>query len=71
MNVEQAPLDEVCDQLEHQNLNTLAMFADDNPTTENVARFIFESLTTRLPSDVRVERVNVWESSRSAASYEA
>lgn len=64
----------VLDELDHRYLNKdVSAFADGgaNPTTENLARMIFERLgaSGRLPASVRVERVTVWESPGCSASY--
>jgi 6-pyruvoyltetrahydropterin/6-carboxytetrahydropterin synthase len=57
------------EELDHRYLNDLPAFAEDNPTTENVARWIFGKLDERLPDGVRVERVTTWESENCGASY--
>ena len=64
----------VLDELDHRYLNKdVPAFAEgkDNPTTENLARMIFERLGAvgRLPANVRVERVTVWESPGCSASF--
>ena len=61
---------EVLDQLDHKYLNQLAPFQEVSPSSENIARFLFESLRERLDSEnVKVERINVWESENACASY--
>ncbi|RTZ94486.1 MAG: 6-carboxytetrahydropterin synthase QueD [Deltaproteobacteria bacterium] len=62
--------DEVLDTLDHKNLNELPYFRDQNPSSEVIARYIFESLEKRLEDeDVSVYRVNAWESRDSCAGY--
>jgi len=58
-------------ELDHQYLNELAAFQEANPTTENVARWVFEGLGSRLPSGVEVHKVTAWESDNCGASYMA
>ena len=41
-------LKEVVDQLDHRDLNMFEPFLHINPSSENIARFIFESLKDRL-----------------------
>jgi 6-pyruvoyltetrahydropterin/6-carboxytetrahydropterin synthase len=56
--------------LDHKYLNDLEMFKDISPSSEHIARYLFDELTQTLNSDnVTVERVNVWESDNACASY--
>ena len=57
------------DTLDHRYLNELAPFLEENPTTENVAKWIFEEIQKLLPREVRVLKVTAWESDRCGASY--
>ncbi|MFW5857540.1 MAG: 6-pyruvoyl trahydropterin synthase family protein, partial [Planctomycetota bacterium] len=59
----------VLEQLDHKYLNDIPPFDRDNPTTERLARFVAEQLDRRLPDTVRVQRIQVWESGRSSATY--
>jgi len=61
---------QVLDRLDHTYLNELDAFRELSPSSENIARYLFEDLATRLNNDnVRVEKVNVWESDHACASY--
>ncbi len=63
-------LREVLAELDHRNLNELPAFTRENPSSENLARFIFEKLAARLASyPVKVYRVTVCETDRACASY--
>lgn len=58
------------DELDHKYLNDLEPFRDLSPSSEQIARFIYGRLCKELDDDnVRVERVNVWESEFACASY--
>ena len=59
----------VTDRLDHKYLNELAPFTEDNPTTENVARFITIELGKLLPEGIGVARVTAWESDGCGATY--
>jgi 6-pyruvoyltetrahydropterin/6-carboxytetrahydropterin synthase len=60
----------VLDELDHTFLNDLPAFQRNLPTAENLARYIYSGLNGRLPAPrVRLTRVRVWESERTAASY--
>jgi 6-pyruvoyltetrahydropterin/6-carboxytetrahydropterin synthase len=52
----------VHEQLDHRCINDKI----ENPTAENMARFIFNEMEQRLPG---VARVDVWETPTSRASY--
>jgi 6-pyruvoyltetrahydropterin/6-carboxytetrahydropterin synthase len=61
---------EVLEEIDHKYLNELAAFQDRNPSSENLACYLFERLGAIFNCDgVKVSRVNVWESDTSCASY--
>jgi 6-pyruvoyltetrahydropterin/6-carboxytetrahydropterin synthase len=61
---------EVLAELDHTYLNDLPAFRQQNPSSENLARYLFERLGTALNGEgVMVSRVSVWESDTSCASY--
>lgn len=56
--------------LDHRYLNEIQPFDRTNPSSENLARFIFEGLSKRINrKDLRVKRVKVWESDDACATY--
>jgi len=56
--------------LDHKYLNELAPFRDISPSSENIARYVYSELSSRLNSDnIRVVCVTVWESDVACASY--
>jgi 6-pyruvoyltetrahydropterin/6-carboxytetrahydropterin synthase len=61
---------EVLGEFDHQYLNELPAFSQQNPSSENMARYLFGRLGAVLNGGgVRVSRVSVWESDTSCASY--
>jgi len=62
-------LGEALEQFDHRDLNELDRFKQVNPTTENVARFICDDLSSRLPEGIRVQSVTAWESPRCGVTY--
>jgi len=61
---------EILSSLDHAFLNELDPFQEMNPSSENIARFIFQGLEAKMAGrGVSVVRVNVWESDHSCASY--
>jgi 6-pyruvoyltetrahydropterin/6-carboxytetrahydropterin synthase len=63
-----AVLDQVLIKFDHCFLNETAPFNKINPTAENIARVIFEGMAKKLPKNVKVYEVEVWESETSSAS---
>ncbi|MCL5885176.1 MAG: 6-carboxytetrahydropterin synthase QueD [Deltaproteobacteria bacterium] len=64
-----AALHEVLARLDHGYLNDVPPFDAQNPTSENIARFISEEMEKRIPPPPRVSRVTVWESEDARAEY--
>lgn len=62
-------LEDVMDRLDHKYLNEVEPFDQLNPTTENIAQHICESLACPLPEDIRIGRITCWESEKCAARY--
>jgi len=61
---------EVLAALDHRYLNDLPFFATHNPSSENIARYLFEKLGERLNDQrVKVTRVSAWESKDACATY--
>ncbi len=61
---------ELLEEIDHKYLNELSAFSQQNPSSENLATFLFQRLSAVLNQDgVKVSRVNVWESDTSCASY--
>jgi len=63
-------LNEIIDSLDHKYLNELNLFDDGNPSSENIARYIAETMQAKISvPGVGVSRVGVWESDDSCATY--
>jgi len=64
-------LAEILKGLDHTLLNQHPFFQERNPTSENLAFFIFKELeeALRVYPGVRVKEVTVWESERAGATY--
>lgn len=68
-DVEQAARD-VLEGLDHFHLNELPAFRDVNPSSENIAKFLYTGLSERLNSETaKVSRVKVYETPGAGASY--
>jgi 6-pyruvoyltetrahydropterin/6-carboxytetrahydropterin synthase len=63
-------LKDILDAMDHQHLNDLPFFAGKNPSSENIAHYIYTSLQPKVKKEnVKVLRVKVWESENAAVSY--
>ncbi|HYA01858.1 MAG TPA: 6-carboxytetrahydropterin synthase QueD [Syntrophobacteria bacterium] len=61
---------EVLIELDHRYLNEVPFFATHNPSSENIARYLFQRLSERLNDPrVMVTRVSAWESEDACATY--
>jgi len=60
----------VIDGLDHKFLNELNFFDTENPSSENIARFIALAMQEKLADvPIDVSRVSVWESDDACATY--
>ncbi|WP_298068385.1 6-carboxytetrahydropterin synthase QueD [uncultured Mailhella sp.] len=56
--------------LDHQNLNELSPFDTVNPSSENLARYLYQKLKQRLKDmPVRMYSMTVGETARQSATY--
>lgn len=62
--------DEVLGSLDHGFLNDIFPFTEKNPSSENIAKWIFDSLNKKLQeTSVSLSGVTVWESESASATY--
>jgi len=62
--------DQAIKELDHKYLNEIAVFQGMNPSSENIANYIFNRLSAKVAApDIRVTRVTVWESETAKVSY--
>lgn len=64
-------LDECLQQFDHHLINKVEPFDAINPTSENLARFIYEWIGDRLPEKISIETVQVLETENFSVSYSA
>ena len=63
-------LNNVLAALDHRDLNKVAFFNKNNPSAENIARYIYIKLKKSISSKgVFLRRVSVWETKDSCATY--
>ncbi len=60
-------LNKMLEQLDHKYLNKVTYFKKYNPTSENIAKYIYDRLKVQ---GSKVKLVTVWESDNSCATYD-
>jgi 6-pyruvoyltetrahydropterin/6-carboxytetrahydropterin synthase len=62
--------EKVLNELDHEFLNELEPFGTINPSSENIARYVYESLDQELTNrNIKVSKVSAWESDSACATY--
>lgn len=63
-------LEEITSQLDHSVLNEVFPFTEKNPSSENIAKWIFDSLKKKITEpNIMLSAVTVWESDTASATY--
>ncbi|MCK5160110.1 MAG: 6-carboxytetrahydropterin synthase [Candidatus Aureabacteria bacterium] len=71
-NVVKAALDETLCILDHKNLNEIDFFVENNPTSENISKFLHDSIDEKLRPESKnlvLSEVRVWETELNSAYY--
>ena len=62
--------DEILERLDHKYLNELDYFKNITPSSEQIARFIYDRIGEKSrQAKITLSRVTVWESENSRVSY--
>ena len=62
--------EEVIAPLDHGFLNDIFPFTEKNPSSENIAKWIYDSLKKKIHNDnINLSAVTVWESDTASATY--
>ena len=62
--------EEIIERFDHKFLNDLECFSEINPSSENIAKYIYEELEKEISDKrVKVSRVTAWESDNACATY--
>ena len=57
-------------ELDHHYLNDIPFFQSNNPSSENIARYLFQRLAERFSGQgLWLSRVSAWESDNACATY--
>ena len=59
-------LNDCLDKLDHTLINNIGFFKKTNPSSENIAKYIFNAMKKQIKN---ISKVSVWESDTSCATY--
>jgi 6-pyruvoyltetrahydropterin/6-carboxytetrahydropterin synthase len=60
----------IIDKLDHQYLNDIEPFTNENPTAENISKYIYKELSKNINTDnIKVSEIKLWETNNSAVTY--
>lgn len=59
-------LKNVLDYLDHKDINQLPEFEGKSPSSEVLAKFIYDKMKERIP---QISKISVWETATSCATY--
>jgi 6-pyruvoyltetrahydropterin/6-carboxytetrahydropterin synthase len=61
---------EVVSALDHSILNEIFPFTEKNPSSENIAKWVYDSMRKKIQDEtVQLSAVTVWESENASATY--
>lgn len=63
-------LNEVISTLDHSVLNEIFPFTEINPSSENIAKWLYDSIKKKIANkNINISSVSVWESETASATY--
>lgn len=66
-------MNQIIDRLDHQFLNDIEPFRQQNPSAENMARYFYQEAMSHLKQvtggRVKVKQVKIWETDTTTATY--
>ena len=63
-------MEDLVNRFDHKDLNTVPPFDKINPSSENMAKYIYDEMSAKLNDGrIKVTRVMVWETDPSCAIY--
>lgn len=62
--------EEIISPLDHSCLNDLFPFTEINPSSENIAKWIYDNIKKKISGrNIQISMVTVWESETTSATY--
>jgi len=63
-------LGDIISRLDHRYLNDVEPFKENNPTAENISKYIYKELSKNINTDnIKVSEIKLWETNNSAVIY--
>jgi len=62
-------LNDILERFDHKYINELEPFKRSNPTSENIAKYIYDEAKRALGKKVKAAAVSVWETDAASARY--
>lgn len=60
----------IINELDHKYLNDNPAFRDISPSSEHIARYLYERISERMNNEnIKVDSITVWESDNASARY--
>lgn len=59
----------VIEKFDHQYLNDLPFLEGANPTAEKIAEYLYHEIEKKLPENVQIHQVVVWETDKYSIAY--
>lgn len=65
-------LNDVIEKLDHYHLNDIPPFNEIQPTAENLAKFFYDELKSKLAQykNIEIDSVEIWETEKYSAIYQ-
>ncbi len=62
-------LKEILNKMDHFLINDLDYFKNHNPTSENIACFIYYEIKKKIGNQINLKKVRIWETDEQYAEY--
>lgn len=63
-------VDEILTTIDHSVLNQIFPFTEINPSSENIAKWLYDSVKKKINSrNIGISSITVWESENASATY--
>ena len=60
---------QIVGKFDHQVFNEVAPFDKQNPTAENISKYLYSEIGKNLPEGVKMDRIRLWETDNYSIEY--